>query len=290
MPTFEEIIETLADEEASSYSQQRAIRELGKLKDERVVEPLISALKAEDRYVRREAAKILGELGFPAAVEPLIEALGDSEDYVRRNAITALGLFGDERAVEPLKLLREDKSYSTRSAAEKSLKAIQEQNSEPEPVEEPVVEPVVEPEPEPVPPPPPAEPEMTEEVPPTTPVKPHRAISPEIAAVIGAPPVAEETAKKIPPPPTTARVHTRAETRKQPFERPAKRPKKIVLYDKKKKNRASFAKPRGVIFVVVGAMFVLRIVFRTVPIFILPMLLAFGLFGVLWFLKKRDGQ
>ncbi len=320
MPTFEELIETLADGEASSYSQQRAVRELGKLKDERIVEPLISALKAEDRYVRREAAKILGELGFPAAVEPLIEALGDSEEYVRRNAIAALGALGDERAVEPLKQLLEDKSYSTRSAAEKSLRAVEEQNSGPEPVEEPAVEP--EPVPPPPVPPPPVEPEVTEEVPPPTTVethtsaeeaeraeqiaremderhdrkemdrassaKPRRVISPEIAAVIAAPPVAEKTAED--PPPTTAETHTREETQEQPLEQYAEPPKKVVLYDRKGKDKASPDKPRVIIFVVIAAILVLRVLFRTMPIFILPMLLAFGLFGVLRFLKKGQDE
>ncbi|MFC1712881.1 HEAT repeat domain-containing protein [Candidatus Poribacteria bacterium] len=165
MPTFEELTETLADENASSYSLQRVVRELGRLGDERAIEPLISALGSEDRYVRREAAKSLGELGSPAAVEPLIEALGDSEEYVRRNAITALGILGDERAIEPLKQSLEDKSYLTRSEAEKSLRAIEERLETVTPAED-VEEQEQEPEPEPEPEPvsiPPVEPEVVEE-------------------------------------------------------------------------------------------------------------------------------
>lgn len=140
MPTFEELVEKLTGETAS-YSRRSAISALGRLGDERAVDPLVSALQDEDRYIRREAAKALGELGSPAAIEPLIAALGDSEENVRRNAITALGATGDERAVEPLKQILEDKSYFIRSEAEKSIRAIEERLQAPAPVEEPASEP-----------------------------------------------------------------------------------------------------------------------------------------------------
>lgn len=136
MPTFEELIETLEDETASSYSRRSAISALVRLGDERAVQPLITALQDEDPYMRREAAKALGDLGFPDAVEPLIEALRDSEDNVRRNAITALGLVGDDRAIEPLKEMLQDQSFLTRSEAERSLRKIEERLEESAPAEE----------------------------------------------------------------------------------------------------------------------------------------------------------
>ena len=153
MPTFEELVEKLTSETAS-YSRRSAISALGRLGDERAVEPLVSALQDEDRYIRREAAKALGELGSPAAIEPLIAALGDPEGYVRRNAITALGVIGDERVIETLKQLLEDKSFFIRSEVEKSIRTIEERLQGPTPVEEPASEsesvslPPTEPEPE----------------------------------------------------------------------------------------------------------------------------------------------
>lgn len=159
MDTFEELVETLKDETASSYSRRNALAALGRLGDQRVVEPLVSALQDQDRYVRGEAVKTLGGLGSAAAIEPLIEALEDSDDHVRRAAIVALGVIGDERAIEPLKLALEDQSYFTRSEAEKSIRQIEERLKEPSPAEE-----EVEPEPELKPPPPPAEAETVKEV------------------------------------------------------------------------------------------------------------------------------
>jgi len=136
MPTFEELIETLEDETASSYSRRSAISALVRLRDERAVQPLITALQDQDPYMRREAAKALGDMGFPAAVEPLVEALKDSEDNVRRNAITALGAVGDDRAIEPLKQMLQDQSFLTRSEAERSLRKIEARLEESAPAEE----------------------------------------------------------------------------------------------------------------------------------------------------------
>tara|TARA_B000000460_G_C21378590_1_gene332805 strand:+ start:406 stop:630 length:225 start_codon:yes stop_codon:yes gene_type:complete len=52
------------------------------------------------RSVRLHAAEALGKIGDERAVEPLIEALNDEEGHVRRGAAVALGRLGYERAVE----------------------------------------------------------------------------------------------------------------------------------------------------------------------------------------------
>jgi len=154
MDTFEELVEILKDETVSSYPRRNALTALGRLGDERAVEPLASALKDEDRYIRSEAAKTLGILGSAAAIEPLIAALEDSDDHVQRAVIVALGVIGDECAIEPLKQALEDQSYFTRSEAEKSIRQIEERLKEPEPKPEPTpsveteMEKVIIPEPE----------------------------------------------------------------------------------------------------------------------------------------------
>lgn len=163
MDTFEELVETLKDETTSSYPRRNAITTLGRLGDERAVEPLASALKDNDRYIRSEAAKALSGLGSAAAIEPLIAALEDSDDHARRAVIVALGVIGDERAIQPLRQALEDQSYFTRSEAEKSIRQIEERLEEPSPAEE-EVEPEPEPEPKLKPPPPPAEAETVKEV------------------------------------------------------------------------------------------------------------------------------
>ena len=126
--------------EAISDSKRRirenAITALGRLGDERALEPLIAALKGTDRGVQETATKalveLLLELGPPAiitalkgtdrgiretaivaleklgklrdarAVKPLIVALKDSDEEVRRRAASVLGELGDAWAVEPL--------------------------------------------------------------------------------------------------------------------------------------------------------------------------------------------
>ena len=144
MPTFEELVETLEDETASSYSRRSAISALVRLGDERAVQPLIKVLQNEDPYIRREAAKALGDMGSPVAGEPLVEALRDSEDNVRRNAIVALGAVGDARAIEPLKQMLQDESFLTHSEAERSIKKIEARMAESIPAEQLEAEPDVE--------------------------------------------------------------------------------------------------------------------------------------------------
>jgi len=108
--------------EMLNYKRNWAVREeaakaLGQIRDERVVEPLIEALKDEAKTVRNRAAQSLGRIGDGRAVEPLIEALNDEEWMVKRDALWALGMIGDERAVEPLINILQDKSVDGRSGA-----------------------------------------------------------------------------------------------------------------------------------------------------------------------------
>jgi HEAT repeat protein len=81
---------------------------LGELGDKRAFEPLITALKDEDRSVRSSASGALGELGDKRAVEPLIAALKDKDAGVRGSVARALAQLGDERAVEPLRQALKD--------------------------------------------------------------------------------------------------------------------------------------------------------------------------------------
>ena len=90
--------------------------ELAKLK-EKAVEPLIQALKDEDKGVRREAASTLGRIGDAKAVEALILALKDRDRNVRREAEWALGEIGDKRALDALIQALKDEDRTVRLGA-----------------------------------------------------------------------------------------------------------------------------------------------------------------------------
>jgi len=66
------------------------------------VEPLINALKDEDRDMRANAAAALGYIGDEKALQPLIGALGDEDTTVRLKAVRALRLLNDPKAVPSL--------------------------------------------------------------------------------------------------------------------------------------------------------------------------------------------
>ena len=84
---------------------------IGKIGDERAIEPLIKSLKYEEwqvqqallNTVRECSAETLGIIGDKRAVNPLITAMKeDIDDDVRWKSACALGKIGDENAVDPL--------------------------------------------------------------------------------------------------------------------------------------------------------------------------------------------
>jgi HEAT repeat protein len=94
---------------------------LGKIKDPRIVGPLIEALNDRNSRVREAAAKSLKEVGEPA-VEPLIATLRDENQDVCFKAIVVLGEIGDSRAVEPLVgVLKHFELWAMRFEAARSL-------------------------------------------------------------------------------------------------------------------------------------------------------------------------
>ena len=135
--------------------RRNAAMALGKIKDERAVQPLEYALVDKAEYVRGsavralakmgradpavlkhslsdesvfvrwETTRALGESGDPQAVEPLLEALDDERVYVRRGAAWALGEIGDARAVGPLTKIAQDKGNRIREIAAEALDRIE---------------------------------------------------------------------------------------------------------------------------------------------------------------------
>ncbi|MES4784824.1 MAG: PBS lyase, partial [Nitrospiraceae bacterium] len=98
-----------------------AIRALGKIKDERVLEPLVSQLRNDE--FAEDATEALVELGQPA-VERLVTALKDKDENTRKQAVIALGRIQDAAAIDPLIEMLQDKDWFTRLTAAAALEKI----------------------------------------------------------------------------------------------------------------------------------------------------------------------
>ena len=83
-------------------TRYRAAEALGRIADDKAVQPLIKALSDNRDHVRYMAAKGLRELGDSDAIEPLIILLKDENVYVRTMAVRALGTIGGTKATEAL--------------------------------------------------------------------------------------------------------------------------------------------------------------------------------------------
>ncbi len=102
---------------------------LGKIEDERCVEPLIAALEDNDSWVRWEAASSLGELQAVEAIEALIGLFDDDEDYVQEAAVDALQQIGVP-AVERLLEIYRDEEAQNKDLVESALLAIFKENED----------------------------------------------------------------------------------------------------------------------------------------------------------------
>jgi hypothetical protein len=120
----EPLIEALMDR--NRMVRLNATEALGKIGNERAVEPLIKTLEDDwDSVVRLFATEALGKIGDARAVEPLIKTLENADNNVRRYAAAeALGMINDERAVEPLKEALQDDYKGVRHAAKEALEKL----------------------------------------------------------------------------------------------------------------------------------------------------------------------
>src|SRR5438094_1783806 len=116
-PAVEPLIKQLRDWDIRKY----AIRALGKIKDERVLDPLLAQLRSDE--FKEDATEALVELGQPA-VEKLVAALKDKDENVRKQAVIALGRIKDSGAVEALIERLQDKDWFIRLTAAAALETI----------------------------------------------------------------------------------------------------------------------------------------------------------------------
>jgi HEAT repeat protein len=123
-PAVESLIQILSNENEATIARMGAARTLGRIGDERAVEPLIQLLNEHHYWELQNASAVaLGNIGDAKAVEPLISVLQDgyaNEQTIEYgtdrtasiisggrvqamcSAAESLGKIGDERAVEQL--------------------------------------------------------------------------------------------------------------------------------------------------------------------------------------------
>jgi HEAT repeat protein len=116
-PAVEGLIRYLRDWDVRKY----AILAMGKIRDERVLDPLIQQLRNDE--FKDYATDALVELGQPA-VEKLLVAMKDKDELVRNHAIIALGRIRDTSAVDALIEMLNDKDWFTRIQAAAALEQV----------------------------------------------------------------------------------------------------------------------------------------------------------------------
>jgi len=139
------LIKLLRDWDVRKY----AIAALGKIRDERVLDPLmlqlrndefkddainalvelgqpalprlVKALKDKDENVRKQAVLALGKIKHTEAIDPLIDMLSDSDWFTRLTSAAALEAIGDDRGREAIKPLMKDPDMVVRMRVERIL-------------------------------------------------------------------------------------------------------------------------------------------------------------------------
>jgi len=115
---------------ANMLATQAVIHALGKIGDQRAVEPLIALMNKPpyaifySRYnltYTSDIVKVLGEIGGPQAVDALIRIVDINDHYHLGRAASALAETGDPRAVKPIIRVLRTADTTGRSSAVRAL-------------------------------------------------------------------------------------------------------------------------------------------------------------------------
>lgn len=91
------------------------------------IELFVKSLNDPSPEVRAQSAQALGRVRDNRAVEPLLAVLNDKDERVREKAILALGNFSDERILDALiNFILKDSNANLRNQAEKAFKSVAE--------------------------------------------------------------------------------------------------------------------------------------------------------------------
>ena len=117
---FDALIERLADEDW--WVREKALRALGKLKDQRAVTPIANMV--EDREVGKGVPEVLAKIGGDAALEHLIRFLGENSKRLKIETIKALGLMKNKNATDAIKHCLSDPDQEVAAQAVEILKEL----------------------------------------------------------------------------------------------------------------------------------------------------------------------
>ena len=109
------------EQKQNSLLQQHAAELLGRLRDNRAVEALLTALDDPISYVRAISAKALGLIGDSRAADSLVRLLSENKAAVRAAAAEALGSINAEEVIAPLINALGNTHVSVREAAAQAL-------------------------------------------------------------------------------------------------------------------------------------------------------------------------
>lgn len=129
MSQFDELALKQALSELRDVNKEKrrtAVMKLGMMGGDEAVRSLITIVRNqnEDLIVRGRAALMLGKLGDDRAVDPLIEALHSPGHQARVNAAQSLGKLGDPRAIPPLVKIVHTETDTVRDTAIKALRQL----------------------------------------------------------------------------------------------------------------------------------------------------------------------
>lgn len=125
------LIRVLADKDFFVRARSMAARVLGEKDDERVIEPLIAALRDESADVNMAAIHALVKRKEPRVVRPLVDIFKRSELQATRDSLKvgksaykALEKIDDLLIVEPMAELLKERDFTLRNSAKKRLEKI----------------------------------------------------------------------------------------------------------------------------------------------------------------------
>jgi HEAT repeat protein len=123
-PAVEPLLKALREYQIRKF----VIKILGRIKDERVLDPLFAQLRNEE--FKEAATEALVEVGQPA-VERLTAVLNDKDKNVRKHAVIALGDIGVTECVDLLIEATQDEEWEVRLAAIAALDKIGDEQGKP---------------------------------------------------------------------------------------------------------------------------------------------------------------
>ena len=119
-----EALDKLGDSKWKNYVTKNLVEDIKgfiNVKDSRIIEPLIMALRDSRWEVRKSSIEALAKIGDTRAVKPVISAIHDRKIDVRVCAVEALGQFKDTHALEAL---IKELEYNSGELSEYATKAL----------------------------------------------------------------------------------------------------------------------------------------------------------------------